>query len=460
MTKNKIISAIIILALCVCVIMSLASCNTMNDSDDENTTSSAQTTANDTEGEANESTTADATDTEDAESTSAEDASSEGTSAEDASDTESSDVTSEETTEERFDYFSADLSKYGYVDSKEYESFEVSVGPEFEVTEEAVNAYIEQLCYNYRQATNGSTKVTNKPTKVGDVAYIFYKGVMDGAEFSGGSNMDEASPYGLTIGSGTFIPGFEEALVGVIPNETSPENMVEINLTFPENYGAQDLAGKDATFYVYISWIVEYTIPEYNESFVRDTLKFESDSEDIVAAHKTYITNCLVAEAESQIQALKESHIWNSLVESMVVTKYPEGEVDAYYDYYYTEVEYYYAYYTYMGMSFASMDDFACQFLGLESGADWKAEITKYAEDATKQTMVYHIVAKNEGIEITQEDVNKEIDAYIDYYKNYYGKDYTREEVLENMGEIAIKESALCTKVLDYLIVRVNVIYE
>ena len=167
MTKNKIISAIIILALCVCVIMSLASCNTMNDSDDENTTSSAQTTANDTEGEANESTTADATDTEDAESTSAEDASSEGTSAEDASDTESSDVTSEETTEERFDYFSADLSKYGYVDSKEYESFEVSVGPEFEVTEEAVNAYIEQLCYNYRQATNGSTKVTNKPTKVG-----------------------------------------------------------------------------------------------------------------------------------------------------------------------------------------------------------------------------------------------------------------------------------------------------
>ena len=283
---------------------------------------------------------------------------------------------------------------------------------------------------------------------------------MDGEEFEGGSNMNDESPYGLTIGSGTFIPGFEEGLIGVVPSETSPENMVAINLTFPENYGAADLAGKDATFYVYISWIVEYDIPEYNESFVRDTLKFESDSEDIVAAHRDYIFNYLYAQAQANMKSLKESHIWNSLVDSMVVTKYPEGEIASYYDYYYTEVEYYYTYYTYVGMQFESMDDFAVQFLGLEKGADWKAEITKYAEDATKQTMVYHLIAELEGIEITDDDVNDEINSYIDYYKNYYGKEYTKEEILQNIGEIAINESALCTKVLDYLMERVTVIYE
>ena len=111
-------------------------------------------------------------------------------------------------------------------------------------------------------------------------------------------------------------------------------------------------------------------------------------------------------------------------------------------------------------MQFESMDDFAVQFLGLEKGADWKAEITKYAEDATKQTMVYHLIAELEGIEITDDDVNDEINSYIDYYKNYYGKEYTKEEILQNIGEIAINESALCTKVLDYLMERVTVIYE
>ena len=469
MTKNKIIYAIITLALCVSLAMTLVSCNTGDvdgDTDATNTTVSTEAEVN-TEQETESASDGESTTLVESESESATESGESTSDVESESDTAAAESESntaggetEGTTEERFDYFAVDISQYASIDKSKYESFTLSVNANYEISEKDVDAYIADLCYDYRQAVNGSAKVTNKPTENGDVAYIFYKGIMDGEEFEGGSNMDESSPYALTIGSGTFIAGFEEALIGVVPNETSPENMVAINLTFPDDYHATEYAGRDVTFYVYISWIVEYEIPEYNESFIRDTLKYESDSEDIVSAHRAAILSYLVAESESQLKALKESHIWNSLIESMTVTRYPEGELEAYYDYYYAEIEYYYAYYSYMGMSFESIDDFAVQFLGLSAGADWKAEITHYAEEATRQTMSYHIIAKNEGLVLTEDDVNREIDAYIDYYKNYYNKEYTREEIIQNIGEIALKESALCTKVLDLLIVRVTVVYE
>ena len=477
--KNKLILTIIAVALAVCTCVSLVACNTNNDENEtdattksteavetesESATTVEATTVTETSNDTTADTTADTTVSDTETESTTEEATETETESESETETESEittaeDTSVEETTEYRFDYFSESMKDYASIDSSVYESFSVSVGSEYEVNEEVVSAYLEELCYDYKYAVNGSTKVTNQPIQKGDVAYIFYRGVMDGEEFEGGSNMDDASPYALTIGSGAFIDGFEDALIGIIPNETSPESMVAINLTFPENY-YEGLSGRDVTFYVYVSWIVEYEIPEFNESFVRDTLKYETESEDIVAAYVADVIAYLTAQAESQLLSAKENHIWTTLIEGMTVTKYPEGEVEAYYDYYYTEVEYYYTYYTYMGMKFESLDDFARQFLGLAADADWLAEITKYAEDAAKQTMAYHIVAEDNGINLTEEDINKEIDSFIDYYKNYYGKTYTREEILENMGEITVKESALCTKVLEYLLDRVTIIYE
>ena len=487
MKNVKIIIAVIALSICMC--MTLVSCNTdKNENTNENTTvttesvtevttevttevsTEADTTAEVTTVETTtdeettvETTTAEETtvETTTAEETTVEETSVEETTVEETTveETTVEETTVEETTEYRFNYFEANLDEYASIDPSVYEKFEMILDAGYKVDEEAISAYIEALCYDYRYELNGTTKVTNQPIQKGDIAYIFYKGVMDGKEFEGGSNMDATSPYALTIGSGAFIPGFEDALIGVVPNETSLENMIAINLTFPENY-YEELAGKDVTFYVYISWIVEYEIPEFNESFVRDTLKYESESEDIVAAYLEDVRAYLEAQNESQIQAMRENHIWTTLIEGMTVTKYPEGEVESYYDYYYSEVEYYYEYYTYMGYKFESLDAFARQFLGLAADADWLAEITKYAENATKQTMAYHIVAQNEGIEITEDDVNAEIDAYIEYYKNYYGQTYTREQIIEGMGELSLRESALCTKVLGVLEERVIIIYE
>lgn len=461
----------LILVLTLCVGFALVACNSDNANEDttnaqnstetnaEETTESntwdeiTVTTAEETEGES-------VTETE-SESVASTDTNSE-TSSETSSETESETSTeteSEETTEPRFDYFAESMEGYITLDKSAYESIDVKVSSDYIVTDEVIDAYIEGMLFNYREKANGGNKATTSPIKRGDSAFIFYKGVMDGKEFEGGSNMNEASPYELVIGSGNFVPGFEDALIGVIPANTSPENMVAINLTFPEDY-YEDLAGKDVTFYVYVSWSIEYTIPEYTESFVRDTLKFESHEADIIAAHRASIKASLEAQVAGAIESLKSSTVWNTLIEAANVIKYPEYEVEYYYNYYLSEIEYYHQYYTYMGYKFDSIDDFAVQFLGLEKGAYWKAEITKYAKEDVTQTMIYYYISEVENMPLTDADYEAEITRLIEYYKANQKKEYTREQIIEMLGEDVLKDSALYTKVQNYLFERVNIIYE
>lgn len=440
---------ILILALCLCFV--LVACNTdknndkqANDQNDSDTTAE-ESTEGGTWDEITVDTTTDETESSGTESTS--EVKSEGES------------TSEETTEPRFDYFAESMKDYLTLDKSAYESIDVKVSSDYIVDDKIVDEYIQSILFQHREKANGGNKSTTSPIKRGDSAFIFYKGIMNGEEFEGGSNMNDASPYELVIGSGNFVPGFEDALIGVVPANTSPENMVEINLTFPENY-YEELAGKDVTFYVYVSWSIEYTIPEYTESFVRDKLKYESDEEDILAAHKASVKASLEAQAESEIKSLKVNALWNTLIDVADVIKYPEYEVEYYYNYYMEEVEYYHQYYTYMGMKFDSLDDFAIQFLGLEKGTDWKAEITKYAKQDVVQTMIYYLISEQENIPLTDADYDAEIIRLIDYYKENQKKEYTREQIIEMLGEQTLKDGALYTKVQSFLLDRVNVIYE
>lgn len=442
---------IAILALCACLVLVACNFDANKNEDTTNaqtssTAQSAKTTEVDTFGEI----------TVDTSSTETESGSETESASEEGSEDES---TSEETTTPRFDYFSESMEGYLTLDKSAYESIDVKVSSDYLVTDEVIDTYIEGMLFNYREKANDGNKATTAPIKRGDSAFIFYKGVMNGEEFEGGSNMDDASPYELVIGSGNFIPGFEDALIGVIPANTSPENMVEINLTFPENY-YEELAGKDVTFYVYVSWSVEYTIPEYTESFVRDKLKFESDEDDILAAHRKSVKANLEAQAQSAIENIKASTVWTKLIEAAKVIKYPEYEVEYYYDYYMGELEYYYQYYTYMGYKFESMDDFAIQFLSLEKGADWKAEITKYAKEDVVQTMIYYLISEQENMPLTDADYDAEITRLIEYYKESQKKEYTKEQIIEMLGEDTVKDSALYTKVQNYLLDRVNIIYE
>ena len=350
----------------------------------------------------------------------------------------------------RFDYFAADASEYISIDESVYSEMTIELNDVYKIEEEDIESRIEKLLVSNKTKLNDGAKVTGDPIKSGDSAFIFFKGTVDGKEFEGGSNMGDATPYELSIGSGTFIEGFEEGLIGVVPSDTSIENPVVLNLKFPENYGKEELNGKDVTFEVFVVWAVQYSVPEYDADFIKDVLKYETKEEDIVAAHKAYLRETLETSMEESRLSAIEAYLWLTLHDKVTVNKYPEGEVEYYYESYIDELEYLMSYYAYMGYSYDTLDDFAIAYLGLEKGTDWKAEIKKDAENAVVQTLLTHYIADKQNLNLTDAEYEEEIQKNIDYYKSQ-GKTYTRDEVIELVGEEMMMEGALYEKVVNFI---------
>ena len=161
---------------------------------------------------------------------------------------------------------------------------------------------VEDLINKEREARRELKEVTNrKKVKEGDVVNIDYVGRIDGEEFDGGS----AEGYDLEIGSGSFIDGFEDGLIGQTVGDT-----VTLELTFPENYGDSTKAGVDAEFDVTINSIQQYEVPDLTNQFVIDlgiTDDF-NNSVSTVEELRTFIRNYLVESNESQYtQRLEEA---------------------------------------------------------------------------------------------------------------------------------------------------------
>ena len=365
------------------------------------------------------------------------------------------------TDENRFDYFGATLSEYITVDEHLYKNTTTKVNSDYRVDDKLINTYIDSLRYAKRDKLNDGAQVTDQAVKYGDSAFIYYKGMVDGKEFSGGSNWNDSSPYELGIGSGNFIPGFEDGLIGVIPASTSKEKPFELKVTFPEGYQATDLAGKEAIFLIYMPYAVQYSLPEYNESFITDVLKFEAKGDDIIAEHKQYVKDLLSPEAEYYAKQQAVSNLWSILLEKATVIKYPEGEIDHYYNSYIkqyeTEMEYFTKYY---GYTFKNLDEFVIKYLGLEEGTDWKAETKTTAELDTKQNMIFHAIAQKEKIVVTSADYQNTIQTYIDYYKNQYNTTYTAQDIEKMLGARLIKEYALFEKVNNFLFDNCTITYK
>ncbi len=365
------------------------------------------------------------------------------------------------TDENRFDYFGANLSEYITVDEYLYKNTTTKVSSDYRVDDKLINTYIDSLRYAKRDKLNSGAQVTDQAVKYGDSAFIYYKGMVDGKEFSGGSNWNDSSPYELGIGSGNFIPGFEDGLIGVIPANTSKEKPLELKVTFPEGYQSTDLAGKEAVFLIYMPYIVQYSLPEYNESFITDVLKFEVKGDDAIAEHKQYVKDLLTPEAEYYTKQQAINNLWSDLLEKAAVIKYPEGEVDHYYNSYIkqyeTEMEYFTKYY---GYTFKNLDEFVIKYLGLEEGADWKAETKITAELDTKQNMIFHAIAQKEKIVVTSADYQNTIQTYINYYKNQYNTTYTAQDIEKMLGARLIKEYAIFEKVNNFLYDNCTVTYE
>ena len=206
-----------------------------------------------------------------------------------------------------------------YVDlPADYASLTVEVEPAAEVTEEEVEAMID----NQLNAKRELQEVTNR-TKVreGDVVNIDYVGRIDGEEFDGGS----AEGYDLEIGSDSFIDGFEDGLIDQKVGET-----VTLELTFPEDYGDSTKAGVDAEFDVTINSIQEYVVPKLTDQFVTE-LGITDDfgnAVNTVDGLRTYMRNYLVESNESQYTKRLEEAIKNELTAKSTFKKdVPEAMV-------------------------------------------------------------------------------------------------------------------------------------
>jgi trigger factor len=285
---------------------------------------------------------------------------------------------------------------------------------------------------------------------------LYYEGYKDGVAFQGGSNMNDTKPYQLEIGSGAFIPGLEDALIGIVPSETGRDNLVDLNLTFPKDYHSAELAGKDVVFKVYIEYISEYVPAEYNEDFITKTLKYETKDTDIKASFEKYIKDEILPSIR-KTEILNS--IWDTLFDKAVIKSYPQSEVDYYYNSYVEQYESYKKYYEQFGMKFASLDEFVIRYLGLEEGADWKKVTREQSEIDVTQNLIFHYIAQQENITLTQTDYQNSLNYYVNYYKNQ-GYNYTAAQIEENLGSRLIKENALFDKVQTLLADSCNVIYK
>lgn len=191
--------------------------------------------------------------------------------------------------------FTAEVALKPEVTLGKYKGVEVDKA-DVEVSDEEVDAEI-----NKERENNARTiTVEDRPVKDGDMTVIDFEGFVDGVAFEGGKGED----YPLTIGSGSFIPGFEEALIGAqIGIET------DVNVTFPEDYQAQELAGKPAVFKCTVKEIKEKELPELDDEFAGEVSEF-----DTLAEYKEDVKKKLAEKKETEAKNAKEDAVIEAII--------------------------------------------------------------------------------------------------------------------------------------------------
>lgn len=280
------------------------------------------------------------------------------------------------------------------------------------VSDEDVADYInENIMVNYTE----TQEVTDRAAADGDTVNIDYVGTVDGVEFDGGS----AEGYDLPLGSGTFIDGFEEQIVGHTPGES-----FDVTVTFPEDYRATDLAGKEAVFATTLNYISESVTPELTDDFVKENLN-ESLGLDSVETLNTYISDMLLFSQQT-------NELYSQLSEKLTVEGEVPAELAKYFEDYYLSSPYLYA-----QMYGVSLDEFM-QANGYDSAAAYLESSRTYIDGAIQQTLILQALAEKYGITCTTETLENQFQEYFgssdtSSYVNYYGENYLKMSILNDL---------------------------
>ena len=288
-----------------------------------------------------------------------------------------------------------------------------------EVTDADVEERLDSLLS--RQA---EWQIKEGESKKGDIVVIDFKGFIGDEAFEGG----EAKGYELELGSGSFIPGFEEQLEGkVAPVDT------EVNVTFPENYQVADLAGKAARFEVTVHDVKEKVLPELTDEFVKE---FSKEAASTVAEYKEKLKEEIKLEKENLAEKSYSDKVISTAVENAklsVPEKLVEQEVDSMFEQFTGNL-------SRQGLSF----DLYQQFTG-KGEAELKAEMKSDAENKIKTSFVLGEIAEVEKVEVTDADIDAEVKELATMYN------MTEEGIKQRISVEDLRGELVIQKTVDFL---------
>ncbi|WP_271852381.1 trigger factor [Planococcus maritimus] len=260
-----------------------------------------------------------------------------------------------------------------------------------EVSKEDTNVTDEEIEAQLKESQERMAELTVKEdgqVENGDTAVIDFEGFVDGEAFEGGAGND----YSLEIGSNSFIPGFEEQLVGAKTGEQK-----DVEVTFPEEYHAEELAGKSATFKVTVNEVKAKELPELNDEFAKE-LDEEVEGLD---ALRTKMKENLKAEKENASETQMRDQLVQKAAENATV-EIPQAMIDSEIDRMMQDFE--------QRLSQQGMNkELYFQFSGQDEDA-LREQMTADAETRVRVSLTLEAIAKAENMEVTSEDIDKELE--------------------------------------------------
>ena len=317
--------------------------------------------------------------------------------------------------------FTAVVATKPEVELGEYKGIQVEVSVP-EIKDEDVEAELKKA----QEEQARTVPVEDRPVADGDIATIDFEGFVDGVAFEGGKGTD----YALTIGSHSFIDTFEEQLIG-----KNIGDEVEVNVTFPEEYHAEELKGKPALFKVVIKEIKVKELPALDDDFAQDVSDF-----DTLAEYKEDIKAKLVEKAEKVAKNEKEEKLIDAIIANSKMD-IPEAMIETQQDQMVREFANRIAS---QGLSF----DQYMQFTGMTMDA-MKEQMKPQALKRIQVRLVLEAIAAKEAFEITEEDIEKELETMASMYQMDIAK--LKEIVSDNEKE-AMKKDIAVSKAAELII--------
>lgn len=307
-----------------------------------------------------------------------------------------------------------------YVTLGDYQNMAISVTPLAELSEEELEDYVKSFFYTDAAALSADSFLTEGTVADGDVVLIDYEGKKDDVAFDGGTATDAT----LGIGSGSFIDGFEDGLIGVSVGET-----VNLNLTFPESYRNTDLAGQDVVFTVTVKGRVGMT---------DDTIaKIGMDGMETLEDYRAAVKYAIDYTNESAYYEELSNTICEELLNICTVSKLPSKIYEDYKKLVIDSVSEEAAYYGTDGDTYANV------YVGMNL-ADYAISVS---EAYTTQALVFQAIAAEQGLIPSEEDVNTFVEEYVEAYGETYGigsvEDFFEQNSFEEVRVVLMQDNVV-----------------